>query len=317
MKSIFNILIVLSVVLAANSAHAQIKNPQTETVKVFGNCELCKTAIENAGNIKNTASVIWNKDTKMAEITFDSKKTNRDEILKRIALAGYDNDQFLAPDNAYAQLAECCKYERLNKAPVMVMTKSKSEMEMHEPKMEMNMPTSKSHTDMVMPEPKGEMNMPSSENHTDMVMSEMMVANPLDAIFDTYFAINDALVKTDATTAKAKATELLNAIKSLKTETLKTEEQTAVTKILPSIMDAAKSISETKDIGKQREKFKFLSKSMHKIISFYNSQETLYYQYCPMQDANWLSKDKAIKNPYYGSQMLSCGSTVETIKNKN
>jgi hypothetical protein len=30
--------------------------------------------------------------------------------------------------------------------------------------------------------------------------------------------------------------------------------------------------------------------------------------------ANWLSKEILIKNPYYGSQMLSCGKTVETIK---
>jgi hypothetical protein len=33
-----------------------------------------------------------------------------------------------------------------------------------------------------------------------------------------------------------------------------------------------------------------------------------------MQDANWLSKENAVKNPYYGSQMLTCGKTVETIK---
>jgi hypothetical protein len=30
--------------------------------------------------------------------------------------------------------------------------------------------------------------------------------------------------------------------------------------------------------------------------------------------ANWVSKDNTIKNPYYGSQMLSCGKTLETIK---
>jgi hypothetical protein len=30
--------------------------------------------------------------------------------------------------------------------------------------------------------------------------------------------------------------------------------------------------------------------------------------------ANWLSKENAIKNPYYGSSMLSCGKTTETIK---
>ncbi|MEO6347366.1 MAG: DUF3347 domain-containing protein [Aquaticitalea sp.] len=317
MKSIFNILTILSVVLSTTSGFSQIKNPQTETVKIFGNCELCKTPIENAGKIKNTASVAWNKDTQMAEVTFDSKKTNRDEILKRIALAGYDNDQFLAPDHAYAQLADCCKYERLNKAPAMVMEESKTEMKMPESKMEMTFPSSENHMDMAMPDTKMEMNMPNSENHTDMVMPETMEPNALNTVFNTYFAIKDALVKTNATSATAKAAELLNAIKALKVETLKTEQQATVTKVLPSIMDAAKKISETKDISKQRETFKSLSKNIHEIITFYNATETLYYQYCPMQDANWLSKDKTIKNPYYGSQMLSCGSNVETINTKN
>lgn len=313
MKSMFNILIVLSVVLSSTSGYAQIKNTKTETVKIFGNCEMCKTAIENAGNIKNTASVNWNKDTQMAELTYDFKKTNRDEILKRIALSGYDNDEYLAPDNAYAQLAECCQYERLKKEPVMAIAQPKS----LESKTEMEVPSSENHMDMAMPESKLQMDMPSNENRTDMAISNMVEPNPLNAVFDNYFATKDALVKSNPTAASAKSTELLTALKALKIESLKAEEQTAVTKIMPSLMDTSKSISETKDIVKQREKFKVLSINMHEIIGFYNSKETLYYQYCPMQDANWLSKDKAIKNPYYGSQMLSCGSNVETIDNKN
>jgi hypothetical protein len=31
-----------------------------------------------------------------------------------------------------------------------------------------------------------------------------------------------------------------------------------------------------------------------------------------MKKASWLSNDKAIKNPYYGSAMLTCGN-VKTI----
>lgn len=277
-------------VLSSTALIAQIKNSQTETVKIFGNCDMCKTAIETAGNIKNTASVHWNKDSQMAEITFDSKKSNRDEILKRIALAGYDNDHYLAPDNAYARLSECCKYERLKKETEMAMVPSKTEMEM----------TSN-----------------TSENHANMLMPEMKESNSLEIVFDTYFAISDALVKTNAATASAKASELLNAIMVLKIETFKAADQAALTNVLPSIKADAKGISETKDIIKQREKFKGLSKNMHEIIAYYSSHEPLYYQYCPMQDANWLSKEKAIKNPYYGSQMLSCGSTVETIKHNN
>jgi hypothetical protein len=40
---------------------------------------------------------------------------------------------------------------------------------------------------------------------------------------------------------------------------------------------------------------------------------TLYEQYCPMKKATWLSETAAIKNPYYGSQMLTCGKTTETL----
>ncbi|MAQ74933.1 MAG: hypothetical protein CL613_01215 [Aquimarina sp.] len=31
-----------------------------------------------------------------------------------------------------------------------------------------------------------------------------------------------------------------------------------------------------------------------------------------MKKAYWLSKEKDIKNPYYGSSMLTCGKVAET-----
>jgi hypothetical protein len=45
---------------------------------------MCKANIEKAGNIKKTSEVIWDKDSRMATITYDASKTNTDEILKRI-----------------------------------------------------------------------------------------------------------------------------------------------------------------------------------------------------------------------------------------
>ncbi|HNK84737.1 MAG TPA: mercury transporter, partial [Flavobacteriales bacterium] len=41
----------------------------------------------------------------------------------------------------------------------------------------------------------------------------------------------------------------------------------------------------------------------------------IYLDHCPMYNggADWLSREKAIKNPYYGSSMLTCGSVKETI----
>ena len=76
--------ILLSITINAQ----KIKNAKTETAKVYGNCGMCKTKIEKAGNIKNSVSVDWNKDTGMATITYDTTKTNKDEILQRIALVG-------------------------------------------------------------------------------------------------------------------------------------------------------------------------------------------------------------------------------------
>lgn len=93
----------------------KINNAKTETVKIYGNCGMCKETIEEAAHKNKEAKAEWNIDSKMAIITFDSTKTNLDAILKRIAQAGYDSDIFLAPENAYNSLHKCCKYDRKSK----------------------------------------------------------------------------------------------------------------------------------------------------------------------------------------------------------
>lgn len=99
-------------VLVSVTMDAQIKNPKTETVKVYGNCGMCKKTIEKAGNLTDESMVVWNKETKIATITYDSLNTTKDAILKRIALAGYDSESYQATDEAYNNLADCCQYDR-------------------------------------------------------------------------------------------------------------------------------------------------------------------------------------------------------------
>jgi Cu(I)/Ag(I) efflux system membrane fusion protein len=45
---------------------------------------------------------------------------------------------------------------------------------------------------------------------------------------------------------------------------------------------------------------------------------TVYVQHCPMADdnrgADWLSLEKEIRNPYFGSMMLTCGEVISEIK---
>tara|TARA_R110001592_G_scaffold124156_2_gene332837 strand:+ start:8622 stop:9467 length:846 start_codon:yes stop_codon:yes gene_type:complete len=278
----------ISVWFSVLVSNAQEENTKTESVKIYGNCGMCKSTIEKAGNMKNQASVDWNKETKMATISFDSLKTSKEEILKRIALAGYDSDIFLAPNDTYLSLAACCQYERAEK------TEAKTD--------EMN---------MVMAIETKDHSMHSNE------MTKMQEKNPLSTVFDTYFAVKDALVKTDGTTASAKATDMLSAINEVKMETLKIDVHMVWMKVLENLKEDVTTISLSKDTKTQRASFDTLSESIYKLIKVSKQETPTYYQHCPManegQGANWLSKEETIKNPYYGSQMLSCGKTVETI----
>lgn len=103
---------VMTLLLSVTFASAQIKNKTTETVKINGNCKMCKKTIETAANIKNIAKVDWDENTKIAMVTYDAKKTNLDTVLKRVADAGYDNEKFTAPNKVYDELHGCCQYDR-------------------------------------------------------------------------------------------------------------------------------------------------------------------------------------------------------------
>jgi hypothetical protein len=290
MKAI--ILMIAVGLLSTTTSLAQISNAKTETVKVYGNCDMCETTIEKAGNKKKFYQTDWSKDTKMASITYDSKKTELDAVLKSIALSGYDNQNYLAPDEAYAKLPGCCKYDREKKAVVKTLTKPKTD----------EMASMQNHT---------------GHNQNDMV-DKMQQTSQLKAVFDNYFALKDALVKTDGTTASAKASIMLTALDAVEMQKLKTEEHDVWMKVEKNLMTDAQQIKENKKPEQQREHFMSLSQNMYELIKVSKLAEPVYYQFCPMANdgkgANWLSKESVIKNPYYGSQMLTCGKTVETIK---
>jgi hypothetical protein len=67
------------------------------------------------------------------------------------------------------------------------------------------------------------------------------------------------------------------------------------------------------NLDKQRAAFNDVSTIMwHLVKDSETVNGSVYYQYCPMKKAWWLSREKEIKNPYYGSAMLTCGNVAET-----
>lgn len=81
-----------------------------ENLKVSGNCGMCKKNIENACKIDGVEVAYWNPDKKILKVKYDSNKTNTETILKKVAEAGYDNQQFKANETAYQKLHKCCQY---------------------------------------------------------------------------------------------------------------------------------------------------------------------------------------------------------------
>lgn len=290
MKSISKILVAILVLLSFTSCDAQIKNSKKETIKIYGNCAMCKKTIEKAGNLKGIAIVDWNVDTNIATLTYDSLKTNQDAILKRIALSGYDSDKFLAHDDVYNKLHGCCQYDRVAKVPEDPETKNEDLSE----------------------------NYSSLNNQKQIASIEFQKLNQLNVVFDNYFALKDALVKTDGNLASKEAATLLSAINTVKMETLKTEEHDVWMKVLKNIKEDTEHIANTKEVEHQRDQFSSLSKNFYELMQVSKQETPTYYQFCPMakdgKGANWLSKENAVKNPYYGTMMLSCGKVIETIK---
>jgi hypothetical protein len=129
----------------------------------------------------------------------------------------------------------------------------------------------------------------------------------LSQLLNYYYQIKDALISGDPNTAAIQAEAFLKTANGISNRTISEGNRNALVK------DAG-VISESKDLKKQREVFANLSTNMYALASSLKStSEPIYYQYCPMKKAYWLSADQAIKNPYYGSAMLTCGKVVDTL----
>ena len=137
-------------------------------------------------------------------------------------------------------------------------------------------------------------------------------------VFQAYFQIKDALVKSDVENASLLAGRLPEALQKIEMDKLGHEEHVAWMKVEKELKQDAQSMASADKIAKQREYFIRLSENIHLLMKASKPVDAVYYQLCPMANggkgAHWLSKENPIKNPYYGSSMLTCGRTVETIQ---
>ena len=108
---LFLCLTLLSTTLFAQDA----KNEKfTSTVfKVFGACEECKDRIELAIKVRGVRLGIWNVETKMLILEYDSTVISLEKIQNKILSVGHDLETKKANDKVYNSLDACCRYREI------------------------------------------------------------------------------------------------------------------------------------------------------------------------------------------------------------
>lgn len=107
----------LAIFLSANTFaqttdHSKMVSTKTETIKVSGNCDMCKSRIEKAAKIDGVSKAEWSDKTKVLTLVYDSSKVKSDDVQKKIAAVGHDTEKFKAERKVYDKLPGCCKYRK-------------------------------------------------------------------------------------------------------------------------------------------------------------------------------------------------------------
>jgi hypothetical protein len=76
-----------------------------------------------------------------------------------------------------------------------------------------------------------------------------------------------------------------------------------------TIVKAAKAMESAADLKAARQAFGPLSDAVIAAAAAdgWKDLPALKVGYCPMVDRRWIQKDGKVNNPYYGSEMLTCG----------
>ena len=172
-------------------------------------------------------------------------------------------------------------------------------------------PTDKKEKDVSLATNTAKVTEPSEDNSNTAESMKEMVGQ--------YLQIKNALVNDNGEEAATAGNAFVASMGKMEKTTMSPEK----VKIWDDLSDDAKEMAghigmNGAKLDHQREHFDMLSKDMYDMVKTFGTDQTLYVAHCPMfnkkKGADWLSETKEIKNPYYGKEMLTCGSIKEEIK---
>lgn len=147
---------------------------------------------------------------------------------------------------------------------------------------------------------------------------DAQAAASIKEMVNHYLHIKNALANDNSADAATAAKALENAIGKLDKSLLTAEQKTAYDANEAELSEHAEHIAKNADnIKHQRFHFIQLSEVIYLLVKNFGAGRPLYHDHCPMardnQGAMWLSETKEINNPYFGAQMLKCGTVEEII----
>ena len=162
-------------------------------------------------------------------------------------------------------------------------------------------------------------NKTSQETSVKRKVESPVFKNGLNGLFSSYFDLKDALVNDDAVLAQKNAQKMANSLNDIDRSAIKKENQEIWSKVSEELSKSLQQILTQKELEGIRKEFIAVSEKMIFLAQNFDATENpMYIQHCPMANTNkgadWLSLHQLIKNPYFGSSMLSCGEVIDTIQ---
>ena len=141
----------------------------------------------------------------------------------------------------------------------------------------------------------------------------------LFSVYEASLELKEAFVASDANKVKKAVVPVQEAVAKVDMKLLKDQAHMDWMGNLKKINNSLNHIKNSSNIGEQRKHFSDFNNSLYKSVkAFGTGGETVYYQHCPMALNNagafWLSDSKEIRNPYFGDEMLKCGSVKGTLQ---
>ncbi len=142
-------------------------------------------------------------------------------------------------------------------------------------------------------------------------------------VLDRYYGLRDALIASDTAAANKAAALLQQSADELKLDELRKIDTSDI--IIPTaktytggISSESKGLLGETNIEDKRKSFQMISANLFDLTRTVRyAEEKVYLLHCPMAfndaGADWLSNSTEIKNPYFGSKMLTCGAVKDSV----